>query len=155
MRSYVELNLLLRHKDIYSPTERRLALGFDPDVPASVIRKGKIPGEYLFSPGTHHITELHTERTLPRGRFVRASTPHAIGWPKGSCPLSVEDELVLNCIHGAKHFWERLMLTARRNASVRGFKVGCHTRASLLSRWCAELRFGRIWQAGDSAEQAM
>jgi len=23
--------------------------------------------------------------------------------------LSLEDELVLNCIHGAKHFWERLM----------------------------------------------
>jgi hypothetical protein len=23
--------------------------------------------------------------------------------------LSLEDELVLNCVHGAKHFWERLM----------------------------------------------
>jgi hypothetical protein len=26
--------------------------------------------------------------------------------------LSLEDELVLNCIHGAKHFWERLMWPA-------------------------------------------
>jgi len=26
--------------------------------------------------------------------------------------LSVEDELVLICIHGAKHFWERLMWIA-------------------------------------------
>jgi len=86
MRSYVDLDLPLRHKDIYSATERMLALGFDPDVPASVIRKGNIPGEYLFSPGTLHIIELHTEPTLPRGRFVRASTPHAIGWSKGSCP---------------------------------------------------------------------
>src|SRR5260370_27688151 len=26
--------------------------------------------------------------------------------------LCLEDELVLNCIHGAKHFWERLMWPA-------------------------------------------
>ena len=32
--------------------------------------------------------------------------------------LSLEDELVLICVHGAKHFWERLMWTADIAAMV-------------------------------------
>lgn len=116
MRSYVDLDLIVRHKDISAATQRMLALGFDADVPASVIEKGKIPGEYLFTrPGTQRIIELHTERTFRyypepmrvEDLFARRRPMLLEGRPVPA--LSLEDELVLNCIHGAKHFWERLM----------------------------------------------
>jgi putative nucleotidyltransferase-like protein len=116
MRNYVDLDLLLRHRDILPATKKMLGMGFESDVPLSVIEKGKVPGEYLFRrPGTQRIIELHTQHTFryypeamrveklfARRRFVLLD-----GWEVPG--LSLEDEFVLNCIHGAKHFWERLM----------------------------------------------
>jgi hypothetical protein len=116
VRSYVDLDLLLRHRDIQTATQRMLELGFQSDVPQSAIQVGKIPGEYLFRrPGTRRIVELHTEHTFryypkpmridelfTRGRKILLDGREVPA-------LSLEDELVLNCIHGAKHFWERLM----------------------------------------------
>lgn len=116
MRNYVDLDLLLRHRDIQSATQHMLALGFDPDVPEMAIRAGKIPGEYLFKrPGTQRIVELHTERTFryyPKPMRVEElfARKRLLLLDGREMPaLSLEDELVLNCIHGAKHFWERLM----------------------------------------------
>ena len=116
VRSYVDLDLLLRHDDILTASRRMTALGFEADVPESAIEAGKIPGEYLFRrPETKRIVELHTERTFryyPRPMpiaqlFSRRRQVLLDGQPVPA--LSLEDELVLNCIHGAKHFWERLM----------------------------------------------
>lgn len=119
MRCYVDLDLLLRHRDIQSATQRMLAMGFDPDVPESVILAGKIPGEYLFyRPGTQRMVELHTERTFryyPKSMRVEelfARKRMVLLDGREMPALSLEDELVLNCIHGAKHFWERLMWVA-------------------------------------------
>lgn len=116
MRSYVDLDLLIRHRDIQQATERMLSMGFEPDVPEAVIQAGRIPGEYLFSrPGTKRIVELHTERTFryyPRPMRVEElfGRRRPLQLDGREVPaLSLEDELVLNCIHGAKHFWERLM----------------------------------------------
>ncbi|HTZ46891.1 MAG TPA: nucleotidyltransferase family protein [Verrucomicrobiae bacterium] len=116
VRSYVDLDLLLRHRDISSAVRCMLALGFHSDVPEVAIRAGKIPGEYLFRrPGTQRVIELHTQDTFryypkpmpledlfARRRFVPVDG-------REMPALSLEDELVLNCIHGAKHFWESLM----------------------------------------------
>jgi len=116
VRSYVDLDLLLRHGDILEATRRMLAMGFEADVPESAIQAGKIPGEYLFCwPGTKRMVELHTEHTFryyPKPMrveelFARRRMVHLDG--REVPALSLEDELVLNCIHGAKHFWERLM----------------------------------------------
>jgi hypothetical protein len=116
MRNYVDLDLLLRHRDIQSATKHMLALGFDPDVPEAAIWAGKIPGEYLFKrSGTQRVVELHTERTFryyPKPMrvedlFTRKRLLLLDG--REMPALSLEDELVLDCIHGAKHFWERLM----------------------------------------------
>ena len=119
MRSYVDLDLLLRHRDIQGATQRMLAMGFDPDVPESAILAGKIPGEYLFKrPGTKRIVELHTEHTFryyPKPMRVEelfARKRQLLLDGREVPALSLEDELVLNCIHGAKHFWERLMWVA-------------------------------------------
>jgi hypothetical protein len=116
VRSYVDVDLLLHHKDIQQAAQILLALGFGSKVPESVIRKGKIPGEYLFKrPGTQRIVELHTERSFRyypnpirlEDLFARKRTVLLDG--REVPALSLEDELVLSCIHGAKHFWERLM----------------------------------------------
>lgn len=116
IRSYVDLDLLVRHRDIARAVRRMLAMGFHSDIPQLAIRAGKVPGEYLFRrPGTQRIVELHTERTF---RYYPKSMPiedlferrRSVLVDGREMPaLSLEDELILNCIHGAKHFWERLM----------------------------------------------
>ena len=119
IRSYVDLDLLVRHEAILPASRVMTALGFEADVPEAAIRAEKIPGEYLFArPGTRQMIELHTERTFryyPRPMRVDdlfARQRHVLLDGKPIPTLSLEDEFVLNCIHGAKHFWERLMWSA-------------------------------------------
>lgn len=119
IRSYVDLDLLVRHAEIGAATRRLMELGFVPDIPLNVIHAGKVPGEYLFKrPGTSQIVELHTDRTF---RYYPRPMPledlfarkRAVLLDGQAIPaLQLEDEFLLNCIHGAKHFWERLMWVA-------------------------------------------
>ena len=125
MRSYVDLDLLVCHHDILSAAQQMLALGFQPAFPLAAIHAGKIPGEYLFRrPGTQRIIELHTERSfryypvpLPLADFFARQRFLAVDG-RDVPVLSLEDEFVLNCIHGAKHFWERLIWLADIAAMV-------------------------------------
>jgi hypothetical protein len=119
MRAYGDLDLLVRQRDIRRATELMSAAGYAPAVPLSAIDAGKIPGQYLFSkPDSRLIVELHNDLTLryfPRRLpledfFARQIRVRFDGHEAPA--LSVEDELVLICIHGAKHFWERLMWIA-------------------------------------------
>src|SRR5712692_1708804 len=119
MRSYGDLDLLVRQRDIRRPPELMSAAGFTPAVPLSAIDAGKIPGQYLFSqPESKLIVELHNDCTLryfPRRLPLEEcfSRQIRVRLDSHEAPaLSVEDELVLICIHGAKHFWERLMWIA-------------------------------------------
>jgi hypothetical protein len=119
MRSYGDLDLLVRQRDIRRATELMSAAGFVPAVPLSAIDAGKIPGQYLFSKADSKlIVELHNDRTLryfprrlPLEEFFARQI--RVRFDAHDAPaLAVEDELVLICIHGAKHFWERLMWVA-------------------------------------------
>jgi Uncharacterised nucleotidyltransferase len=119
VRSYVDLDLVVRDANILAASQIMTSLGFEADVPEQAIRAGKIPGEYLFGrPGTRQIVELHTEKTFryyPRPMRIADlfSRQRRVLLDGKEIPtLSLEDEFVLNCIHGAKHFWERLMWTA-------------------------------------------
>jgi len=119
MRAYGDLDLLVRQRDIRRATELLSAAGFSPAVPLSAIDAGKIPGQYLFSkPDSKLIVELHNDLTLrhfPRRLPIEeffARQIHVRLDAREAPALSVEDELVLICIHGAKHFWERLMWIA-------------------------------------------
>src|SRR6266849_3887198 len=119
MRSYGDLDLLVRQRDIRRATELMSAAGYLAAVPLSAIDAGKIPGQYLFSkPDAKLIVELHNDGTL---RYFPRRVPLEeffarqirVRFDAREIPaLSVEDELVLICIHGAKHFWERLMWIA-------------------------------------------
>jgi hypothetical protein len=119
IRSYGDLDLLVRQRDIRRATELMCAAGFTPSIPLSAIEAGKIPGQYLFSmPDSQLIVELHNDRTLryfPRRLPLEDffSRQIRVRLDSHEVPaLSAEDELVLICIHGAKHFWERLMWIA-------------------------------------------
>jgi len=116
VRSFVDLDLLVRHKDILAATRRMIAMGFESDVPVSAIEAGKVPGEYLFQwPDSKRLVELHTERTFryyPRPMRLEDlyTRQRRVALDGRDVPgLSLEDEFVLNCIHGAKHFWERVI----------------------------------------------
>ena len=119
IRSYSDLDLLVRQSDIRRATVLLAAEGFVPTVPLGAIDAGKIPGQYLFAkPDSDLIVELHNDFTL---RYFPRRLPLEQYFAHQTCvrldahevpALSVEDELVLICIHGAKHFWERLMWIA-------------------------------------------
>src|SRR5258708_1642645 len=119
MRSYGDLDILVRQRDIRRATELMSGADFVPAVSLSAIDAGKIPGQYLFSKlDSSLIVELHNDRTLryfPRrlpledffARQIRVRVD-----VQDVPALSVEDELVLICVHGAKHLWERLLWIA-------------------------------------------
>ena len=118
-RHYSDLDLIVRHKDIRRATELMLDLGYQPKIPLPAIASGKTPGEYNFTKaGSPILIEFHTERTfryhphpLPVEKvFARACTIELDG--RLVPVLALEDELILICIHGAKHFWERLLWIA-------------------------------------------
>jgi len=119
VRGYVDLDLLVRDAAILPASRILTGLGFEADVPEAAILAGKIPGEYLFKrTGAQQIVELHTEHTFryyPRPMRIEDlfTRRRRVSLDGREVPaLCLEDELVLNCIHGAKHFWERLMWPA-------------------------------------------
>ena len=119
MRSYGDLDLLVRQRDIRRATELMLAAGYQAAVPIAAVDSGKIPGQYLFSrPEAKLLVELHNDltlryfpRPLPLEKFFKRQIRVRLD-AHDAPALCVEDELVLICIHGAKHFWERLIWIA-------------------------------------------
>ena len=142
MRSYGDLDLLVKQRDIYRAAELLIASGYQAAVSLDAIRAGKIPGQYLFSqPDSKLLVELHNDATLryfPRplpiedffARQIRVHLDaHEVPAP------SLEDHLVLICVHGAKHFWERLALIAdvagfvARQTSISWERAGSSAKA--------------------------
>jgi hypothetical protein len=152
MRQYSDLDLVIREKDIRRATQAMLDLGYQPRVPLSAIDAKKIPGEYAFQePGTHLLVEFHTERTFryyPRplrieDLFDRRALVNIDG--RDVPALSLEDEVVLICVHGAKHFWERLMWIADVAALISSGQPPDWDRAMAAAR---EVGAGRILRLG-------
>ncbi len=119
MRSYGDLDLLVRQRDIRRATESLQAAGYQATVPLSAIDAGEIPGQYLFSNSSARLlVELHNDftlryfpRRLPLEKFFARRI--LVQLDVREIPaLAVEDELVYICIHGTKHLWERLIWIA-------------------------------------------
>jgi hypothetical protein len=118
-RIFGDLDFIVRHRDILRATELMISAGYDCEVSPDEIRAAKVPGQYSFvRKDAPLLVELHTERTmryfpcgLPVEKFF-AARQHELLDGHEIPVLSVEHELVLVCIHGAKHLWERLTLVA-------------------------------------------
>jgi hypothetical protein len=118
-RQYTDLDLIVCGSDIQRSTEAMIALGYEPKVPLKAIQAKKFPGEYVFAQrDTGLLVEFHTEHTFryhPRPLVVERLFERraCVRFDGHEVPaLSTEDELILICIHGAKHFWTRLMWIA-------------------------------------------
>lgn len=119
MRSYGDLDLLVRHADIAAATKLMTDAGYEAHVPSSAIAAGKVPGQYMFRQREAKLlVELHNDRTmryyprpLPIEELFARQVSMAMDGRDVPAPC-VEDHLVLICIHGAKHFWERLQWIA-------------------------------------------
>jgi hypothetical protein len=116
LRSYGDLDFLVRHKDVRAAVQRLMPMGFDPDLPLHVIQSDKIPGEYLFRrAATPRLVELHTEQTFrhypePMRIDEMIGRKRRVVLEGREVPaLSLEDEVVFDCVHGGKDFWERLV----------------------------------------------
>jgi Uncharacterised nucleotidyltransferase len=119
LRQYGDLDLIVRDKDVLRTSKLMISLGYEPTVPLGAIHAKKIPGEYNFRQKTSRLLiEFHTEltfryhpRPLPLEHLFERSTP--VSFDSREVPaLCPEDELILICVHGAKHFWERLIYVA-------------------------------------------
>jgi hypothetical protein len=118
-RSYGDLDLLVRQGEIRRATEALVASGYEAAVSLAAIDAGKIPGQYLFTKADSKLlVELHNDATLryfPRPlpiKHVFARQTRVRVDAHEVPAASAEDELVMACVHGAKHFWERLSLIA-------------------------------------------
>jgi hypothetical protein len=119
VRHYGDLDLVAYDEDILRFTELMIGLGYEPSVPLTAIRAKKAPGEYAFhQPGTKLLVEFHTELTfryhplpLPLENLFNRQARVKID-VRQIPALSPEDELILICVHGAKHLWERLSYIA-------------------------------------------
>jgi putative nucleotidyltransferase-like protein len=115
VRTYGDLDLLVRQRDIRRATELMTASGYQAVVPLSAVDAGKIPGQYLFfKPDSTLFVELHNDftlryfpRPLPIEEFFARQLHVCLDGHEVPAPC-MEDSLVLICVHGAKHFWERL-----------------------------------------------
>jgi hypothetical protein len=115
IRSYGDLDLLVRQRDIRRATEVLEAAGYEAAVPLNAIDARKVPGQYLFTRSDSRLlVELHNDLTLryfPRRLpieelFARQTRVRLDGHEV--LALAVEDELVYISVHGATHLWERL-----------------------------------------------
>ena len=115
VRTYGDLDLLVRQRDIRRATELMILSGYQAAVPLAAIDAGKIPGQYLFSkPDSKLLVELHNDltlryfpRPLPLEDFFARQARVRLETREVPAPC-LEDHLVLICVHGAKHFWQRL-----------------------------------------------
>ena len=117
-REYSDLDFAVEQKYIPNVVEVLKSAGYRPQFDSREAHAGQngiAPGQYSFLSHPQKIlVEFHTERTLRyfpvpidfqelTGRLMTVE----IGGQRLST-FSIEDTLVMLCVHGAKHFWERL-----------------------------------------------
>jgi len=117
-RTFIDLDFVTKQANISRATALLKAAGFSAEFgPQEELagRTGQAPGQYaFFHKATRAQVELHTEQTLRYfpvpldfDRMSRRFIVVEIAGRKMRT-FSVEDTLVMLCVHGAKHFWDRL-----------------------------------------------
>jgi hypothetical protein len=117
-REYSDLDFVIEQKYIPDVVEVLKFAGYIPQFDPREAHAGQdanAPGQYNFLSHTQKIlVEFHTERTLryfPVPIDLQELTGRLMTVEIGEQRLrtfSIEDTLVMLCVHGAKHFWERL-----------------------------------------------
>jgi SAM-dependent methyltransferase len=120
LRVSADLDFVLKQKDIAQAFALLIAAGYRPEIDPAVPRDARFiasgtTGQYRFrGAGGSAAVELHSEKTL---RYFPLSLDlDALCQRLRSVSIagrevrtfSAEDTLVMLCVHGAKHFWDRL-----------------------------------------------
>jgi hypothetical protein len=118
LREYSDLDFVIEQKNIPELIVILKSAGYQPEFDAREGHGGDTdfaPGQYSFRSHPQRIlAEFHTERTMryyPTPIDFQDLTGRLLAVEIGNQRLqtfSVEDTLVMLCVHGAKHFWERL-----------------------------------------------
>jgi hypothetical protein len=120
LRSFADLDFILPQRDLLRAARLLIAQGFQAYPDPTAAEEARFlarfhPGQYAFVSDSIPLqVELHTEKTLRylpvpldgeelSRRFIQVS----FGGRQVQT-FSVEDTLILLCVHGTKHFWERL-----------------------------------------------
>ena len=121
MRQFSDLDFAIRQKDLPRAAALLEASGYNPVFGATTADEGtrSTHSEYQFvRPAGHIIVEMQTEETLryfPRkldfDSLEKRLTSISLAGGE-TLSFSTEDTLILLAVHGAKHFWERLMWIA-------------------------------------------
>ena len=117
-RTFIDLDFVLEQGHIPRATALLESAGFRAECGSQerqAGRSGPAPGQYgFFREATRAQVELHTERTLryfptplDLGEISRRLITVEIAGRKMRT-FSIEDTLVMLCVHGTKHFWDRL-----------------------------------------------
>jgi hypothetical protein len=117
-RTCVDLDFVVSQSEIPNAAALLQSEGYVPQFSVAEMnagRHGPAPGQYAFAPNERPCyLELHTERTLryfSKPLDLEEVNSRLLRLEIGGQTLrtfSVEDLLVMLCVHGAKHFWERL-----------------------------------------------
>jgi Uncharacterised nucleotidyltransferase len=117
-REYSDLDFVVEQRCIPDVVTLLNASGYSSQFDPREVHAGQkesAPGQYSFLSSPQKIlVEIHSERTLryfPAAIDLQALTSRLMTVEIGEQSIrtfSVEDTLVMLCVHGAKHFWERL-----------------------------------------------
>src|ERR1700732_280560 len=144
MRQFSDLDIIVPQRQIAAPHDALLARGFRPVISGVEPQAGgrQVPGQYAYQNHTQTMVELHTELTLryfprrldlaelcERREFVKVAGRPVL-------TFSPEDTLLLLCVHGSKHFWERLGWIA---------DIAALTRASRPVDWAIVMERAGKW----------
>jgi hypothetical protein len=117
-RTFIDLDFVLEQEHVPRATALLESADFRAEFGSQerqAGRSGPAPGQYsFFREATRAQVELHTERTLRYfptpldfGEISRRLITVEIAGRKIRT-FSIEDTLVMLCVHGTKHFWDRL-----------------------------------------------
>lgn len=118
LRQFDDLDIIVPQRDLAAAHEAMLSLEYRARFPwkrGTDTAASRIPGEYTYRGSGQSLVELHTESTMRHfpvrmnisdyvSRLARVS---ADGRPFAT--FRPEDALPIQCVHGAKDFWERLI----------------------------------------------
>ena len=153
-REYSDLDFIVQQKYIPDVVALLKSAGYLPQFDAREAHAGQggtAPGQYAFQSQPQKIlVEVHTERTLryfPTQIDLQEMSRRLMTVEIGGQRLqtfSIEDTLVMLCVHGAKHFWERLewVLDIAKLATAQ------EVDWALLSQIAAKLESTRVLRLG-------
>jgi Uncharacterised nucleotidyltransferase len=118
LRQFEDVDIVLRQADLPKAHEVMLRLGYRPKYPWTLsadVASSLVPGDYNYRDNEREtMVELHTERSMrhfpvaPELDVLMRRLVSVLLNEREIKTFSVEDALPILCIHGSKHFWERI-----------------------------------------------